>query len=119
MPSKSNDVMPFTTTDQLMDDWQTFLGNKFTCAAPPRAVYNSDINDNWPDEDIVQWDKFDECVHVLRINRAPCSDLTPIEAYLASPSAKQKLYELVCLTRRKENIPDGLVHALFMLYKKG
>ncbi len=71
-------------------------------------------------EGVFTWDEFDECVHALRTDRAPDFAETPIEAYVASPSAKRELSELVCLMWRTENIPDDQVHALFiMLYKKG
>jgi len=78
------------------------------------------INDELPDEDIVSWEEFEECVAALRTGRAAGSDEIPIEAYLASPSAKRELYEVLCLIWKTENIPVELVRALFiMLYKKG
>ena len=120
MPSKASNGKPFTSTDQLLDAWKNFLGSKFECSDRPGAIYNPDINDNWPNEDDLTWEEFDECVSALRCGKAPGWDGTPIEAYISSDAAKQELYELVCLMWKTEIIPDDIVHVLFiMLYKKG
>ena len=120
MPSKKLDGTPITSMDELLKAWQTFLGHKFACAGCPGAAFAPGIAEKWPDEDIVTWEEFDECVQALRSDHAAGSDETPIEVYIASPSAKQELYKLVCLMWRKEEIPSELVRALFvMLYKKG
>ena len=120
MPSKNLDGSPITSQQELLDAWQKFLGKKFSCADRPGAVFAPGINDRQPDEDIVTWEEFEECVKALRTGRAAGSDEIPIEAYLASPSAKRELYEVVCLMWKSEDIPVELVRALFvMLYKKG
>ena len=120
MPTKTSDGTPITSSKELLDAWHKFLGKKFACNDCPGAAYNPGINDHLPGEDEVTWEEFCECCKALRTNRAPGPDGAPIEVYLASPSAMQELYEIVCLLVKHESIPNELVHALFiMLYKKG
>ena len=77
--------------------------------------------DTISDEDnIVLWEEFEECVNAIHQGKAPGWDETPVEAYVSSPSAKQELYEIVCIMWEKEEIPPDLVRAIFiMFYKKG
>ena len=120
MPSKASDGTPFTTTDQLAKAWYEFMNNKFSCADRPGCAYAPGIDEHLQDEDVVTWDEFNECVSGLRTGRAPGIDETPIEVYLASPSAKTELYNVVQLIWKTEDIPSDFVHAIFvMLYKKG
>ena len=120
MPSKNLDGTPITSQEELLEAWQTFLGRKFACADRPSAAFAPGINDIRPEEDVVSWEEFEECVNALRGDRAAGSDEIPIEVYLASPSAKRELYEVLCLLWKTEDIPVELVRALFiMLYKKG
>ena len=96
------------------------MSNKFSCVDRPGCAYAPGIDDHLPDEDVVTWEEFDECVRALRTGRAPGIDETPVEAYLASSSAKLELFNVVQLIWKTEDIPADFVHAIFiMLYKKG
>ena len=67
------------------------------------------------DEDnVVLWEEFEECVNAIHQGKAPGWDETPVEAYVSSPSAKQELYEIVCIMWKKEEIPPDLVRAIFI-----
>ena len=115
MPSKSCDGTPFTSMDQLLKAWQAFLERKFAYADRPAAVFAPGIHEVRPDEDVVSREEFNECFDALRTGRAPGHDETPIEAYKSSSSAKDELYELICVIWRTEDIPADLVHALFVM----
>ena len=45
--------------NELLEAWEDFLGKKLSCVDRPGAVYNPDINDQWPDEDIITIEEFD------------------------------------------------------------
>ena len=119
MPSRYQQGSPFTDANQLLTAWQEFLGKKFSCVDRPGAAYAPEPPFE-EDENIVTLDEFDECMRAIHTGKTPGWDDTPIEAYLSSESAKHELYEIVCIMWRKEDIPDDLVRAIFvMLYKKG
>ena len=119
MPSRCGQGVPFTDSGQLLVAWQEFLGKKFSCADRPGAAYAPEPPFAEA-EDIVIFEEFDECLRAIHKGKTPGWDDTPIEAYLSSESAKQELYEIVCIMWRKEDIPPDLVRAIFvMLYKKG
>ena len=120
MPSKTLDGSPITSMSDRLTAWQSFLGQKFACVDPDGTTYAPGIDVIRPGDDMITWEEFEECVEALKTGRAPGADETPVEAYVASPSAKQELYELVCLIYRTEVVPTELVCVLFlMLYKKG
>jgi len=120
MPSKTLDGSPITSMSDRLTAWQSFLGQKFACVDPDGTTYAPGIDEIRPGDDTITWEEFEECVEALKTGRAPGADETPIEAYVASPSTKQELYELVCLIYHTEVVPTELVRVLFlMLYKKG
>ena len=96
------------------------MSHKFSCVDCPGCVYAPGIDDRLPDEGVVTWEDFDECVCALRTGCAPGIDETPAKAYLSSPSAKMELFNVVLLIWKTEDIPAHFVHTIFiMLYKKG
>ena len=118
MPTCSSDGVPFTNSQQLLDVWQDFLGRKLSCEDLPGAAFAPEqpVED---DENTVSFEEFEESVNAIRKGKTPGLDDSPIDVYLASPHAKQELYEIVCILWRKEEIPPELVQAvLIMLYKK-
>ena len=118
MPSRCGQGVPFTDSEQLLVAWQEFLGKKFSCADRPGAAYAPEPPFA-ETEDIVTFEEFDECLRAIHKGKTPGWD-TPIEAYLSSESAKQELYEIVCIMRCNEDIPPDLFRAIFvLLYKKG
>ena len=67
------------------------------------------IDDHLPDEDVVRWEEFDEHARALRTGL----DKTPVQEYLASPSAKQELFNFVQLIWKTEDIPADFVQDIF------
>ena len=120
MPSKGEDGTTFTSSKQLLDSWEKFMTDKFACADSPGVTYNPGLDQRLPEEDLIPREEFDECVQALRSGKAPGWDGAPIEVYLASESAYNELYRIVCLIWSSECIPEELVFVEFiMLYKKG
>ena len=120
MPSKGEDGATFTSSKQLLDFWEKFMTDKFACADSPGVTYNPGLDQRLPEEDLTPREEFDECVQALRSGKAPGWDGAPIEVYLASESAYNELYQIVCLIWSSELIPEELVFVEFiMLYKKG
>ena len=69
MLTRSEQGMSFTNS-QLLDAWQTFLGNKCACTDLPGAANAPEeiINE---DEHFVGWDEFDECVNAICKGKTP------------------------------------------------
>ena len=101
MPTCSSDGVPFTNFQQLLDVWQDFLGRKLSCEDLPGAAFAPEqpVED---DENTVSFQEFEECVNGIRKGKTLGLDDSPIEVYLASPHAKQELYEIVCILWRKD-----------------
>jgi len=100
MPSKGEDGTTFTSSKQLLDSWEKFMTDKFACADSPGVTYNPGLDQRLPEEDLIPREEFDECVQALRSGKAPGWDGAPIEVYLASESAYNKLYCLPHLVFR-------------------
>ena len=117
MPGKDLSSTPISSTEQLLNAWNEFLGKKF---AAPESDLNRSLEQLASEEDHLSTSELEKAFKGLKNNRAPGWDDVPIEAYRHSTTAKSELFRVTRLIWDTELIPPMLVRGIFiMLYKKG
>ena len=116
MPSKDHNGKLITSSEQLLQAWNTFLEKKFAAPACDRGKAREATVSP---EDHLSDDELDKALFAMKPGKAPGWDEVPVELYQNSKTARAELYRILHLIWDNEDIPAEMVKGIFiMFYKK-
>ena len=116
MPCKNHSGNLITSSEQLLQAWNTFLEKKF---AAPACDSGKSREATVSPEDHLSDDELDKSLFAMKPGKAPGWDVAPVELYQNSETARAELYRILRLIWDNEDIPVEMVKGIFiMFYKK-
>ena len=116
MPCKDHSGNLITSSEQLLQAWNTFLEKKF---AAPACDSGKSREATVSPEDHLSDDELDKSLFAMKPGKAPGWDVAPVELYQNSETARAELYRILRLIWDNEDIPVEMVKGIFiMFYKK-
>ena len=116
MPTKDHSGNPITSSEQLLQAWNTFLEKKF---ASPASDVGKNREATMSPEEYLSDEEFDKALFAMKPGRAPGWERVPAELYQNSETARTELYRILCMIWDNEDIPEEMVKGIFiMFYKK-
>ena len=119
-PTKDKDGILFKNPEELAAAWKEFAQNKFakTEAEKTRGEMPDLGSPSQREEDVPSDEDLDFCLNALANAKAVGEDGIPIEAYRASESARNDLFQLIRDIWREEDVPAQLTRGVFCPFFK-